>query len=55
MTVKTKPSACLICGSVDQIVQEKEICLCEKCLQALSGALSEKLPLSLGQKNPYNL
>lgn len=37
------PPACLICGGTRRLAREGEICLCEACLRALSGALGDKL------------
>lgn len=41
----------MICGERGQLLREGEIVLCDRCLEALCGALEEKLPRH-GRKKP---
>lgn len=41
----------MICGERGQLLREGEIVLCARCLEALCGALEEKLPRH-GRKKP---
>lgn len=43
--------ACMICGGRREVLQEGEIVLCARCLEALQDALEEKLPRH-GRKKP---
>lgn len=35
IVLQREPSVCVICGGITELVEKNEICICQKCLQAL--------------------